>query len=116
MLLYEFSAYTCNGEFSVTHSSSLSPSTPSPSGSTFSLSCIEGYSPTQGQGQIICNQDNMWSNKPSCQGKGSHSNQLISCIAITCQGMCVSMVTSKHLLHIFWLKLAPEFASNGGPN
>ncbi len=59
---------TCVGPFNIEHSATITPSGPSPSGTQFTISCMDGYSPTEETGTIICGDDNVWRNQPRCQG------------------------------------------------
>ncbi len=64
-----FPANACNGPFNIEHSATVSPNQPRPTGTEFSLSCMEGYSASIKTGSIICDESNVWKNMPSCQGK-----------------------------------------------
>ena len=61
-------ANICTGPFSIEHSVSVTPSTSSPSGTQFTLSCLDGFSASAQSGTLICGDDNVWRNQPRCQG------------------------------------------------
>ncbi len=62
------SANTCTSPHIITHAASIDPSGDQQTGYSFTVTCDQFYSPTQGgTGNMICHLDGSWLNEPSCQ-------------------------------------------------
>ena len=93
-------ANICNGSFNIEHSATITPSGPSPSGTQSTISCMEGYSPTQETGTIICGDDNVWQNQPRCQGnKRTNNSQILDAFVFFWGGG--GFISFSHLLQHF---------------
>ena len=75
ILYIHFPAFTCTAEnLVVENAKHVSPSEDSPSGTQYNVICQEGYGLKNGEqtDYITCNQDNEWTNKPSCDRTYCH--------------------------------------------
>ncbi len=62
-------ANTCNAPFAIAYIASLSPSVNSLTGTGFTASWNSGYTISAASGTMECDGSNVWTNKPTCNGK-----------------------------------------------
>ena len=55
--------------FSIPHGEVTSPTDASPEGTTYSVSCDQGYTASSQSGSLECNEQSDWTNKPTCDRK-----------------------------------------------
>ena len=71
-------AYTCSGSHTITDSASVNPTSGGQTGDAFTLSCNTGYTSSAASGTMMqCDGSNVWTNKPSCNGKYTSSLDMI---------------------------------------
>ncbi len=62
----------CEAPIDIDNSASVSPVVDSPTGTSFTVTCVQGFTPSGGgTGNMECESSGAWSNEPACEGNVS---------------------------------------------
>ena len=75
----------CEAPIDIDNSASVSPVVDSPTGTSFTVTCVQGFTPSGGgTGNMECESSGAWSNEPVCEGN-------------------ISFLLTRHLTHVLIL-------------